>query len=553
MAQSLEEMAEELTCSICLCLFSTPVTIPCGHNFCSSCLELTWKDPDQGVYTCPQCRYSFSSKPELRKNTLLSNLVNLAQAARGEETTSDPELEETKSDEEPEEEEEKEGTLLCDSCRKAAAAKTCLTCMASFCLDHLLPHQQSPVFADHQLIQPIGDLQKRKCSEHNKLIDHYCWEHSKCICCYCALTHKVCQTYTLEEGKKKKEQYYTSLLRALNQKIDKATNVTEEVQFEQRKKMENTTKKKELLEAEFEEIKALIEEEQKKALAKIDLEEKKLNGKVSYTQNVLRQKKREFEFVRNKVQSLLQEEDDLQFLKRATKLKDTTSKEPFKPRLDLDEKLLHSVYRNALSLKENIKSKINSPEESQDWRPRKAPDQGSAPEEWRPRKVPDQGSAPEEWRQRKAPEPGSMPEPDRSSKWKPGPPQSPHKPEENSKQDKQPKKHKPKPSKPFANPPPAEAAAPPPHAKPRAPRASSAAPLESRDQLLKYAERISVNPQTAHKKIALFDNFTRMAVSDIPQNYGDNPHSSWRSNHTTQSRRTQHSSMENLLDEWIFR
>ncbi|KFO78423.1 E3 ubiquitin/ISG15 ligase TRIM25, partial [Cuculus canorus] len=35
-------LEEELTCSICLCLFSSPVTVPCGHNFCSSCLELSW-------------------------------------------------------------------------------------------------------------------------------------------------------------------------------------------------------------------------------------------------------------------------------------------------------------------------------------------------------------------------------------------------------------------------------------------------------------------------------------------------------------------------------
>ncbi|KFP01425.1 Nuclear factor 7, brain, partial [Calypte anna] len=36
------ELEEDLTCAICLCLFSNPVTVPCGHNFCRSCLDLSW-------------------------------------------------------------------------------------------------------------------------------------------------------------------------------------------------------------------------------------------------------------------------------------------------------------------------------------------------------------------------------------------------------------------------------------------------------------------------------------------------------------------------------
>ncbi|XP_006758754.1 PREDICTED: E3 ubiquitin/ISG15 ligase TRIM25 [Myotis davidii] len=39
---ALLSLAEELTCSICLELFKVPVTTPCGHNFCGSCLDETW-------------------------------------------------------------------------------------------------------------------------------------------------------------------------------------------------------------------------------------------------------------------------------------------------------------------------------------------------------------------------------------------------------------------------------------------------------------------------------------------------------------------------------
>uniref|UniRef100_A0A3B3WF54 RING-type domain-containing protein n=1 Tax=Poecilia mexicana TaxID=48701 RepID=A0A3B3WF54_9TELE len=60
-----------LTCSICLSTFDCPVTIPCGHNFCQNCLLSTWTES----YSCPQCRTLFETRPELKKNTVLSTVV----------------------------------------------------------------------------------------------------------------------------------------------------------------------------------------------------------------------------------------------------------------------------------------------------------------------------------------------------------------------------------------------------------------------------------------------------------------------------------------------
>lgn len=81
---------------------------------------------------------------------------------------------------------------------------------------------------------------------------------------------------------------------------------------------ESTRKKKELLEAEYEEIKSLIDEERRRAMAKIEEEEKKVTSKFIFTQSVLTKKRQEYEKMRSRVQSLLQENDDLQFLKVRT-------------------------------------------------------------------------------------------------------------------------------------------------------------------------------------------------------------------------------------------
>ncbi|XP_008067085.1 tripartite motif-containing protein 77 [Carlito syrichta] len=45
----------ELTCSICTDYFTDPVTISCGHRFCSPCLCLLWEDA-QAPACCPACK-----------------------------------------------------------------------------------------------------------------------------------------------------------------------------------------------------------------------------------------------------------------------------------------------------------------------------------------------------------------------------------------------------------------------------------------------------------------------------------------------------------------
>uniref|UniRef100_A0A3B5L0F4 RING-type domain-containing protein n=1 Tax=Xiphophorus couchianus TaxID=32473 RepID=A0A3B5L0F4_9TELE len=69
---SLDE--DMLRCSICLDLLKDPVTIPCGHNYCSECIKNHWKQQDQkAIYSCPQCREVFTPRPVVGK--MLAELV----------------------------------------------------------------------------------------------------------------------------------------------------------------------------------------------------------------------------------------------------------------------------------------------------------------------------------------------------------------------------------------------------------------------------------------------------------------------------------------------
>ncbi|KTG32282.1 hypothetical protein cypCar_00012867, partial [Cyprinus carpio] len=68
-------LAEELQCSVCLDVFTDPVSTPCGHNFCKRCLNQCWNN-SQNCY-CPFCKETFSKRPDLKINTALRQVVQL--------------------------------------------------------------------------------------------------------------------------------------------------------------------------------------------------------------------------------------------------------------------------------------------------------------------------------------------------------------------------------------------------------------------------------------------------------------------------------------------
>ncbi|XP_036968012.1 E3 ubiquitin-protein ligase TRIM39 isoform X2 [Acanthopagrus latus] len=64
---------EQVHCSICLDVFTNPVSIPCGHNFCQSCILGYWKTSP--LYQCPMCKKSFHKRPDISINTVLREIA----------------------------------------------------------------------------------------------------------------------------------------------------------------------------------------------------------------------------------------------------------------------------------------------------------------------------------------------------------------------------------------------------------------------------------------------------------------------------------------------
>ncbi|XP_059684063.1 E3 ubiquitin/ISG15 ligase TRIM25 [Gavia stellata] len=488
----LAALEEELTCSICLCLFSSPVTVPCGHNFCAACLELSWAGLS-GSFSCPQCRATFAGRPQLQKNTVLCRVVEQLQGCAGAEE---------KAAAAGCGAEEKAGCgaeappVFCDSCLQAPAVQTCLTCTASFCPEHLRPHQDSPAFRDHQLCPPLRDLQQRKCPRHNKLFEFFCSQHGVCICSLCLLGHKLCHTTPLQLARANAESALKKKLMELHNQCERAAQAMTTVKTNQSQAAETAVRRTDLIRSEFSEIKALIEERENQTLKIIADEEKRVCSKFDYIYGVLGNKKNEIQSLKDQIEMALTEDDDILFLKRAAALQRTSAKDAFVPVIEMDENLIHSTYQSAINLKDIVKLSVTQCKE-------KKAEVKLTPGKTRPR-------------------PAASPNRAFVGKKPPGPQ---HMPKEKILHQTQATltveadtKEKKKPAKVAPTTGPLNAAA-----------AASTKELidsflkKSREELLQYAANITLDYNTAHNKVILSERYTRMSVSDTPLNYNHHP------------------------------
>lgn len=146
-----EKLEEKLICCICLEMFTTPVTVPCGHSFCEKCINSHWDKEEQGLNgqkscTCPECRKCFPERPKLSKTVPLENLVQL-----------------------------------------------------------LKQEEVPPGVSEGEMRKSAGS-QARQCPSHGQPLELYCVTEKRCICCVC--TVRSCQKHQralFEEGRKAQE------------------------------------------------------------------------------------------------------------------------------------------------------------------------------------------------------------------------------------------------------------------------------------------------------------------------------------------------------------
>uniref|UniRef100_A0A3B4X2R2 Si:dkey-46i9.6 n=1 Tax=Seriola lalandi dorsalis TaxID=1841481 RepID=A0A3B4X2R2_SERLL len=173
----------QVHCSICLDVFTNPVSIPCGHNFCQGCILGYWKTSP--LFQCPMCKKSFHKRPDISVNTVLREIAEQFKEIRV------------------------RGDVLCDVCLgegRPKAVKACLVCLTSYCEEHLKSH--SARFTKHKLMDPVANMEDRMCPKHERLLELFCKKDQTCVCVLCTETdHRAHYTVPVErEWMEKKAQ-----------------------------------------------------------------------------------------------------------------------------------------------------------------------------------------------------------------------------------------------------------------------------------------------------------------------------------------------------------
>ncbi|KAM6936694.1 uncharacterized protein PEZ65_006750 [Lycodopsis pacificus] len=188
----------QFQCSICLEVFTEPVSIPCGHNFCKACINRHWENNEW--CQCPLCNERFNRGIKLRVNTGFREVVENFKEhhARADNNSL-----------------AKPGQVPCDCCltNKFKASKTCLVCLTSYCETHLEPHLRVAALKRHKLTDPVHNLEDQICKKHNRMFELFCRNDQTYVCVLCT-EHSSHDTVPLEEafvdkkaqmGKKKAE------------------------------------------------------------------------------------------------------------------------------------------------------------------------------------------------------------------------------------------------------------------------------------------------------------------------------------------------------------
>ncbi|XP_059419209.1 tripartite motif-containing protein 16-like [Carassius carassius] len=218
MAESSVSLAQdEFSCSICLDLLKDAVALTCGHSYCMSCITDCWDQ--KGVYSCPQCRQTFTPRPVLGKNTMLAEVLEKLkktklQAARPAQCYSGS------------------GDVECDICTgdKNKAIKSCLVCLESYCRNHLKRHEEFHSGKRHKLTDATGQLQEMICPLHDKLLEIFCRTDQQCICYMCMVDeHKDHDTVSATAERTEKQRQLEETKRTNQQRIQERQKELEEL------------------------------------------------------------------------------------------------------------------------------------------------------------------------------------------------------------------------------------------------------------------------------------------------------------------------------------
>ena len=218
----LDNLHDEVSCSLCMCPFTEPKQLPCLHSFCLKCLN---GSPSQDIISCPECRKEIkipgSGNPsEFPTNFRINSLLDVL-AIKECNTTG----------------------VKCGNCDKRSAnCFYCFQCCGFWCEECISPHNLIRANKEHRVLaikdfqdQDIEDVLKRPAfcqikRHENKPLNFFCKNCKIAICDACALTeHEGHAKMLLEDGANERRLQMESLINSLNKKAEEKRNEISEL------------------------------------------------------------------------------------------------------------------------------------------------------------------------------------------------------------------------------------------------------------------------------------------------------------------------------------
>ena len=230
----LDNLHDEVSCSVCMCTFTDPKQLPCLHSFCLHCLNGIQRTSGvHGKITCPECRRQFqipgSGNPsELPTNFRINSLLDVL--AIKECSTAN---------------------VKCGNCNKRSAQTLyCFQCCSFWCEECILAHNIIRINKEHRTLalkdfqdQDIEAVLKRpafcqKKRHEKEELKFFCKDCKVAICNTCVVTlHEGHGKMLLEEATDARKTQINSMTQSL---IEKAQEKRKDLEQLNQKSMDIT-------------------------------------------------------------------------------------------------------------------------------------------------------------------------------------------------------------------------------------------------------------------------------------------------------------------------
>lgn len=285
---------EQLRCPVCLDLLSLPVSTPCGHNFCKDCIRGYWQST--AVPQCPVCKHKYDRRPELKVNTLISEVMAHFKKSLGTEN--------------------KDNVGTVPSPRGDNSVDVCIgkrvRNLKSFCETHL---NLLTSFKKPHLLPSGDELQDKVCKTHKKPLELFCTTDQMGVCKVCVKKeHKTHQSAPIEqEGRAKRDQIGEKIAEVeemIVRRLRKIDQINHAVQLSR----ENAAREVQQSWDVFDKLLQLIQRGQEELVEVIGAKQRQVEGRSRGITMGLEQEIQELVQRRTELEQLSRAKDDLEVL-----------------------------------------------------------------------------------------------------------------------------------------------------------------------------------------------------------------------------------------------